>query len=117
MGRLAEARSQHELALDLARDSSDRHVQAAASNDLGLTLAAAGHVDQAVFAHREALGLASRIAHPYEQGRALSALADHLAGTDAAEADRYRQRALAIFERMGAPERHDLRRQLAETPA
>ncbi|AYF30900.1 transcriptional regulator [Micromonospora tulbaghiae] len=114
LGRLAEARSQHELAFDLARDSGDRHVQAAASNDLGLTLAAAGHVDQAVSAHREALGLASRIAHPYEQGRALVALADHLARTNTAEAGRYRQRALAIFERMGAPERHDLRRQLAE---
>ncbi|MFC0100672.1 BTAD domain-containing putative transcriptional regulator [Micromonospora marina] len=115
--RYDEARVQHELALDLARDSSERHVQAAALNDLGLTLTAAGDVEAAVRAHREALALASRIAHPYEQGRALSALADHLAGTDAAEADRYRQRALAIFERMGAPERHDLRRQLAETPA
>ncbi|MFI8807069.1 AfsR/SARP family transcriptional regulator [Micromonospora chalcea] len=112
--RYDEARVQHELALDLARDSSERHVQAAALNDLGLTLTAAGDAESAVSAHREALARASRIAHPYEQGRALAALADHLATTSTAEAGRYRQRALAIFERMGAPERHDLRRQLAE---
>lgn len=114
LGRLGEARMQHALALDLARDSGDRHVQAAALNDLGLTLTTAGHVDQAMSAHLEALALASRIAHPYEQGRALAALADHLARTNTAETGRYRQRALAIFERMGAPERHDLRRQLAD---
>ncbi len=113
LGRLDEARVQHELSLDLARDSSDRHLRAAALNDLGLTLSAAGHADQARSMHLEALALANRIAHPYEQARALNALADHLSVTDPAEADRYRQRAMAIFERTGAPERHDLRRQLS----
>ncbi|MFG1949618.1 hypothetical protein [Micromonospora sp. NPDC048830] len=67
--------------------------------------------------HRRALELATRVAHPYEQGRALAALADHLAGDDPDEARRYRRRALAIFERMGVPERFEMRIRLAEPAA
>jgi DNA-binding SARP family transcriptional activator len=115
LGRADAAREQHELALDLARDSGERHVQAAVLNDLGRTLAASGRTDAAVAAHRNALALATRIAHPYEQGRALAALADHLGEHEREEAQRYRQRALAIFRRMGAPERADVERRLSES--
>ncbi|MET8910312.1 BTAD domain-containing putative transcriptional regulator [Micromonospora sp. NPDC004551] len=114
LGRLDAAREQHKLALDFARDSGERHVQAAILNDLGLTLAASGRAEAAIAAHRDALALATRIAHPYEQGRALAALADHL-GEDDKEALRYRLRALAIFRRMGAPELTDLERRLSRT--
>ncbi|SBT63562.1 DNA-binding transcriptional activator of the SARP family [Micromonospora sediminicola] len=117
LGRFDDARVQHEMALDQAKDSGERHVQAAALNDLGLTLAAAGRVAAAVTAHGQALALATRIAHPYEQGRALCGLAEHLEDDRPAEARRYRQRALAIFDRMGVPERHELRRRLAEPPS
>jgi tetratricopeptide (TPR) repeat protein len=112
LGRLDAAREQHELALDLARDSGERHVQAAILNDLGHTLAGSGRTDAAVASHRHALALATRIAHPYEQGRALAALADHLGEDEREEALRYRLRALAIFRRIGAPERVELERRL-----
>ncbi|MEU5720943.1 BTAD domain-containing putative transcriptional regulator [Micromonospora sp. NPDC047738] len=113
LGRLDAAREQHELALQIAGDSGERHVQAAVLNDLGTTLAVIGSTDGAMAAHRRALELATRIAHPYEQGRALVALADHLDDDEPDEALRYRRRALAIFGRIGAPERRDLARRLA----
>ncbi|TYC25778.1 tetratricopeptide repeat protein [Micromonospora sp. MP36] len=116
LDRLDAAREQHELALQIAVDSGERHVQAAVWNDLGMTLAFVGRMDDAEAAHRRALELATRIAHPYEQGRALVALADHL-DDEPEEALRYRRRALAIFRRMGAPERRDLARRLAEDDA
>ncbi|MGB2567784.1 tetratricopeptide repeat protein [Micromonospora citrea] len=112
VGRLDEAREQHELALELGIDSGERHVQAAVLNDLGSTAALCGRSRDAIAAHSQALSIATRIAHPYEQGRALAALADHLA--DPGESRRYRQRALAIFRRMGAPDRHELERRLAQ---
>ncbi|MEH0843028.1 BTAD domain-containing putative transcriptional regulator [Micromonospora sp. CPCC 205711] len=115
LGQLNQARDQHEYALELAVDCGERHVQAAVLNDLGLTLARTGENESAVAAHHRALELATRIAHPYEQGRALTALADHLATGDPAEARRYRQRALVIFERMGAPERYEVASWLAVT--
>ncbi|QLQ38530.2 AfsR/SARP family transcriptional regulator [Micromonospora robiginosa] len=106
LSRFGDALGQHDLALDLSRDSGERHVQAAVLNDLGLTLTAAGRTDEAAPAHQRALALATRIAHPYEQARALIALAGHLGGAGSEQAERFRQRAQAIFERMGAPERH-----------
>ena len=87
-------------------------MQAAILNDLGHTLAGSGRTDAAVASHRHALALATRIAHPYEQGRALAALADHLGEDEREEALRYRLRALAIFRRIGAPERVELERRL-----
>ena len=56
--------------------------------------------------------LASRISHLHEQGRALAGLAEHLARVDPAEARRHWERALAIFNRMGVPERSDVQSRL-----
>ncbi|MFU8873365.1 tetratricopeptide repeat protein [Micromonospora sp. SL4-19] len=117
LGRIDTAREQHEMALELAVDSGERHVQAAVWNDFGVTLAFSGSIDEAMAAHRHALELATRIGHPYQQGRALVALADHLGDDEWEQARRYRQRALAIFRRMGAPERTDLERRLAAVDA
>jgi tetratricopeptide (TPR) repeat protein len=116
LGQLDQAREQHSLALELGIDSGERHVQAAVLNDLGLTLALSGQAGRAVAAHQRALQLATRIAHPYEQGRALAALADHLADSDPDEAHRYRKRALVIFRRMGAPEAQELQRNRSSCP-
>ncbi|WP_308042578.1 BTAD domain-containing putative transcriptional regulator [Micromonospora sp. PLK6-60] len=115
LGRLDDALRQHQLALDLAVESGERHAQAAALNDLALTLVVAARRDEAARNHRRALELATRIAHPYEQGRALAGLAELTDDPD--EAHRYRRRALAIFDRMGVPERFELRRRLGEAPA
>ncbi|ATO15837.1 transcriptional regulator [Micromonospora sp. WMMA2032] len=117
LGRYQDALRHHEAAIDAATVSGERHVQAEARNELALTLRATGRWKESAAMFQEALTISTRIAHPYEQGRALCGLAEHLEGDQPAEARRYRQRALAIFDRMGVPERHELRRRLAEPPS
>ncbi|MGV9210390.1 AfsR/SARP family transcriptional regulator [Micromonospora sp. RB23] len=114
LGRLVAAQQEHELARSLAVGSSERHVEAAALNELGSTLRARGRDREAAEMHHAALRLATRIAHPHEQGRALAGLAEHFVSVDPAEARRHWERALAIFRRMGVPERLDVERHLAE---
>ncbi|MFI6065717.1 AfsR/SARP family transcriptional regulator [Micromonospora sp. NPDC051227] len=114
LGRLVEAQQEHELARKLSVGSGERHVEAAALNELGRTLLAQGRGGEAFEVHQEALRLATRIAHPHEQGRALAGLAEHFARIDPAEARRHWERALAIFRRMGVPERFEAERRLAE---
>lgn len=114
LGRLVEAQQEHELARKLSIGSGERHLEAAALNELGRTLLAQGRGDEAFEVHQEALRLATRIAHPHEQGRALAGLAEHFARVDPAEARRHWERALAIFRRMGVPERFEAQRRLAE---
>ncbi|MFG1657969.1 hypothetical protein ACGFIY_15725 [Micromonospora chersina] len=79
-----------------------------------MTLRVVGRQEESAAMFRQALDIATRIAHPYEQARALSGLAEHLADTDPEEARRYRQRALAIFEWMDVPEQFEIRGLLAE---
>ncbi|MFY1674310.1 AfsR/SARP family transcriptional regulator [Plantactinospora sp. WMMB334] len=112
LGRVDDALQLHRRAITLAADAGERDAQSEAFNDLGLTLMAAGLVAAAAEAHRQALDLATEISHPYEQGRALAALAGHLESSDEAEARRHWQRALAIFSRMGVPERFEVERRL-----
>ncbi|MFU8851314.1 AfsR/SARP family transcriptional regulator [Micromonospora sp. SL1-18] len=114
LGRYDEAMRNHHAALEAAANSGERHVQAEARNELAMTLRAMGRFEESAATYREALDIATRIAHPYEQGRALNGIAEHLVAVDPAEARRYWRRALAVFERMGVPERHEVRRRLAE---
>ncbi|MGI5212650.1 AfsR/SARP family transcriptional regulator [Plantactinospora sp. CA-290183] len=116
LGDLAEAEHQHRVGLEVAIASGERHVESAVLNGLGLTLAAKGQWPAALEAHRRALELATRISHPYEQGRALAALGSHLRSQDPAEARRHWKRALAIFVKMGVPERFEVERHLADLP-
>ncbi|KKJ94097.1 transcriptional regulator [Micromonospora sp. HK10] len=115
LGRYDEALKQHRAAVEAAASAGERHVQAEARNELALTLWTMGRHDESAAMYREALDIATRIAHPYEQGRALTGLAEHLVAVDAGEARRYWRRALAIFERMRVPEQHQVRRRLAES--
>ncbi|WP_433536280.1 AfsR/SARP family transcriptional regulator [Micromonospora sp. CA-249363] len=114
LGRLVEAQQQHEAARTLAAEGGERHVEVAVLNELARTLRSRGRDSEAVEMHREALRLATRIAHPHEQGRALAGLAEHFARADPAEARRHWERALAIFRRLGVPERLGVERRLAE---
>ncbi|WP_371409885.1 tetratricopeptide repeat protein [Micromonospora zamorensis] len=114
LGRLSEAQQEHETARELSIGSGERHVEAAALNELGRTLLAQGRGGEAFERHQEALRLATRIAHPYEQGRALAGLAEHFVRVDPVEARRHWERALAIFRRMGVPERFEVEGRLAE---
>ncbi|WP_234361972.1 BTAD domain-containing putative transcriptional regulator [Plantactinospora sp. BB1] len=113
LGRLDEARECDELALATAIRRGESLGQAAALNGIGLTLAALGSPAKALEHHREALALATRASHPYEQGRALAAMAGHLETQSPAEARRHWERALAIFRKMGVPERFEVERELA----
>lgn len=112
LGEWDEALRCHELAIEAA-SHGPRHLEAASLNELGLTLAVVGQRGRAVEMHKRALELATRISHPYEQGRALACLAEHFLVTDSAEARRHWQRALAIFRKMGVPERFEVERSLA----
>ncbi|MEU5780179.1 AfsR/SARP family transcriptional regulator [Micromonospora lupini] len=114
LGRLADAQQEHEMAWNLAVGSGERHVEAAALNELGHTLRALGRDGEAAEMHEEALRLATRISHPHEQGRALAGLGEYFSAVDPVEARRQWERALAIFRRMGVPERHEVERHLAE---
>ncbi|WBB93535.1 BTAD domain-containing putative transcriptional regulator [Verrucosispora sp. WMMC514] len=114
LGRTGEAVREHETARRMAADAGEPHVEAAALNDLALTLAESAKTPRLIELHREALRIATRVAHPYEQGRALTGLAEHMWGIDPTEALRHWTRALAIFRRMGVPERIDVARRLAE---
>ncbi|MEU4333001.1 BTAD domain-containing putative transcriptional regulator [Micromonospora lupini] len=114
LGRLADAQQEHEMAWNLAVGSGERHVEAAALNELGHTLRALGRDGEAAERHEEALRLATRISHPHEQGRALAGLGEYFSAVDPVAARRHWERALAIFRRMGVPERHEVERHLAE---
>lgn len=112
LGRLDDAERQHRAALARACGSGERDVEAMAMNDLGLTLAATGDLAGAMVANQQALECATKISHPYQQGRALTAIGDHLAATDPDAARRYWERALAVFRKMGVPERLEVERRL-----
>ncbi|WBB55761.1 BTAD domain-containing putative transcriptional regulator [Verrucosispora sp. WMMD573] len=117
LGRIDEAVLEHEEARRMAVDAGEPHVEAAALNDLALTLAGSAETARLIELHREALRVATRIAHPYEQGRALAGLAEQMWTIDPTEARRQWARALAIFRRMGVPERVDVARRLTESAA
>ncbi|MFG1915127.1 BTAD domain-containing putative transcriptional regulator [Micromonospora sp. NPDC048898] len=114
LNKLHLARRHHLAAFELAVESGERHAQCIALNDLGSTLLASGDGPAALAAHRQGLQLAERVSNPYEQGRALAGLAEHFVRADPAEARRHWERALAIFKRMGVPERFETERRLAE---
>ncbi|RKN46298.1 AfsR/SARP family transcriptional regulator [Micromonospora endolithica] len=114
LGDISAATRQHELALRLAIESGEQHVEAAALNDLGRALARSGDDSRSVEMFNAALRVATRISHPYEQGRALAGLAGQFVGTDPVGARRHWERALAIFDRMGVPERFEVAKRLAE---
>ncbi|WP_328533212.1 tetratricopeptide repeat protein [Micromonospora zamorensis] len=114
LNKLNLARRQHLDAFELAVESGERHAQCIALNDLGTTLLASGDGPASLEAHRQGLQLAERVSDPYEQGRALAGLAEHFVRVDPVEARRRWERALAIFRRMGVPERFEVEGRLAE---
>jgi tetratricopeptide (TPR) repeat protein len=113
LGHFAEAERLHRLARKEATDLGHVSIDIVAVNDLGLTLALAGRPAEALQAHEQALAHATRTANPYEQGRALAAIAACRAAEEPAEARRHWERALVLFRRMNVPERHDVARRLA----
>ncbi|MFD0741240.1 BTAD domain-containing putative transcriptional regulator [Phytohabitans flavus] len=113
LGLLSEAERLHRLALTESAAVGHRTIDVATLNDLGVTLALAGRPQASIETHEQALALATRIANPYEQGRALAGIAARRADDDPAEARRHWERALVLFRQMNVPERHEAARRLA----
>jgi DNA-binding SARP family transcriptional activator/tetratricopeptide (TPR) repeat protein len=107
-GRTAEAIAHHEAALALIIGIGDRRWEAVIRNDLGRGLEDAGDHRAAARSYRTALQIAVASKISFEEGRALHALGR----LDPADAEDHWRRALAIFERIGAPERHDVAAEL-----
>lgn len=112
-GRWAEAVELHERAVRIAEGGGDRRFEAITLIDFGSTLLAAGDRGTAGETYARALAIAAAGRYPYEEARALAGIGSSLEFTDpAGAADRLRQ-ALAIFTRMGLPERHEVAARLA----
>ncbi|WP_346434204.1 BTAD domain-containing putative transcriptional regulator [Phytohabitans maris] len=114
LGHLAEAERLHRLALAESAAVGHRSIDVVALNDLGATLALAGRPDAAIQTHEQALALATRIANPYEQARALAGIAAQRVEDDPAEARRLWERALVLFRQMNVPERYEVAERLVE---
>ena len=113
LGQLAEAERLHRMALTESAAVGHRSIDVTTLNDLGLTLALAGRPRAAIETHEQALALATRIANPYEQGRALAGIAACRAEEDPADARRYWERALVLFRQTNVPERYEVERRIA----
>jgi hypothetical protein len=72
-----------------------------------------GDRQTATESYRQALVVAASIKHRYEQGRAHDGIATCTVSDDPEGARAHWQAALAIFERMGVPERHGVAARLA----
>jgi tetratricopeptide (TPR) repeat protein len=112
-GRYAEAIDLHGRAVAIAEGSGDRRFEAIFLNDYGATVLAAGDAAAAAKLHARALEIAEG-KHPYEEARALDGLGSSLVDTDAEGARKHWRQALAIFNRMGVPERYDVEKRLAD---
>jgi tetratricopeptide (TPR) repeat protein len=95
LGDLAAAVDRHERALRLLAELDEARWESVVCNDYAGTLRAAGDAEGALALYRRALPAAQRSGIAYEQARALAGIGD-------------RPRALAIFERMGVPERFEV---------
>ena len=111
-GRFAEAVELHRRAVAVAEGSGDRRFEAIFLNDFGATALAAGDPAEAIELHRRALAIAAG-KHPYEEGRALAGIGSALVDSDREAARTHWRRALAIFDRMGVPDRRDVEQWLA----
>lgn len=114
-GRPAEAVELHRRALEAMLTVGDRAGECMCRNYLGQALLDLGDTEAALAAHHQALRAATEIQFRYGQATALDGIAACLSSTDPAEARSYRVRALALFEQIGSPERHEVRRRLAES--
>ena len=91
----------------------DPYPKAAVLNGLGQAACATGDPAKALDHHRQALALAERIGHLYEQARAHRGIGDALHRTKSLEATESWQRALNIFTEIDVPEKESMREDLA----
>jgi len=111
-GRYAEGIELHRRAVVIAEGSADRRFEAIFLNDFAATVRESGDPSGAAELHGRALSIAAG-KHPYEEARALAGLGSSLVDSDLDGARQHWRQALAIFTRMGVPDRHDVEKRLA----
>lgn len=121
IGRIAQVRGQpaeavklHRRALAMMLTVGDRAGECTSRNFLGRALLDLGETEAARQAHQQALRAATKIQFRYGQADALDGIAACLLPTDPTEARSYWTRALALFEQIRSPRRHEVRCRLAE---
>ncbi|MFI6232225.1 BTAD domain-containing putative transcriptional regulator [Micromonospora sp. NPDC050784] len=114
LGRPEEAAMLHRSALAAMTQSGDRVAACLSRNLLARALLDQGDVASAVDLHRRVLADAIRMDARHEQAHALDGIAHCLRDTDPAMARSHWLRALALFTQIDSPERHEVKRLLAE---
>ncbi|MEW2385765.1 BTAD domain-containing putative transcriptional regulator [Micromonospora sp. NPDC047707] len=113
-GRPEAAAALHREALTAMIDSGDRIAQCASRNLLARAILEQGDVTSALDLFRRVLSDAARIGNRYEQARALDGIARCLRTDDPVAARVHWTRALALFQQIDVPERHEVERLLGE---
>jgi tetratricopeptide (TPR) repeat protein/DNA-binding XRE family transcriptional regulator len=114
-GRHEQAAARLRQALDLCRDTGDLSSQAAALNALGELFLATGRPADARAQHAAALRVATQASETYEQARAHDGLAStYLASGRLVKARHHWQEALTCYEKLGAPDAHQVRAKLGQ---
>ena len=113
-GKYEAAGAYLEEALELHRDLGSRHGEIVALNDLGELASRTLAPEKAGDLHREALAKAIDLGAPGEQARSLAGLGRTQLGRAPADAAQNLREALAIYERIGAPEAREVRQTLDE---
>jgi tetratricopeptide (TPR) repeat protein len=90
-------------ALQLHRDLGSRHGQAVALNSLGELSSRTSATGEARDHHCQALVIARDLGAPLQEARALEGIGQSLLDRNHAEAAAHLRRALAIYQRIGAP--------------
>lgn len=113
-GRPDRAVALHRRALAAMLAAGDRAGECTSRNCLGRALFDVGEAAVALRAYHRALHAATKIQFRYGQASALDGIASCLLATDPAQARSHWTRALTLFDQISAPERHEVRRRLAE---
>ncbi|GAA3770415.1 AfsR/SARP family transcriptional regulator [Micromonospora maritima] len=108
------AAARHRSALAAMTDAGDLVGQCASRNLLARAILDQGDVSSALDLHRRVLTDATRLGARYEQARALDGMARCLCRTDAEQARRYANRAVALFRQIESPDRWATEELLAE---
>jgi tetratricopeptide (TPR) repeat protein len=103
-GDYAAAASSHQRALELHRELGSRRGQAEALNSLGELACRTSATPQARHSHAQALAIARDIDLPLEEARALEGIGHSYLKEGATDQGvRFLQKALVIYQRIGAP--------------
>jgi tetratricopeptide (TPR) repeat protein len=112
-----EAARCHTESLAIRRELGDRYGEASSLANLGILYLEQGRYDQALACNQGGLDLFAELGLSFGQGTCLREIGSTLAAVGETENARsYWRKALAIFERLAAPQADTVRRLLADSP-